>query len=94
MENEPLFRKGDLLMWDPEFQNKESAGYRDHWGLGPFVCDRDIFGEEDTVRPVEIQKLNTNGWATVAWAKRFKKAVFLNAIKEALAEHDNGGASQ
>ncbi len=88
--NEPIFRKGELLMWDSTFENKESTGYRERWGLGPFICDRDIYDLDETIQPEEIQTRVLSGWARAAWAKRFRKAVFLNAVKEALAEADRG----
>jgi hypothetical protein len=74
-----MFRKGDVVEWDPEFHNISSGTYRKDWGPGPFIVQENAWGPEDVVYGPD------RSIHRVAWAKRFKRNEFLTAASKAVA---------
>lgn len=77
--SEPLFRKGDVLVWNPVHMDAtREGGYLAIWGMGPFIAIRDMW-RDDMYYPVESHK----GGLCHAW--RLQRDEFLTAAAKAVA---------
>ena len=92
---EPYFRKGDVLVWKNDgLDDTKACGYVDMFGMGPFVCYRDI-EEEDTrynpIDPNEIERVTPYKQLRGCFAYRFQRDEFLTAAAKAVASEANDG---